>query len=102
MYDIFLSFDGKYRDLAEKIKEELEIKYKLNVFIDYNLLASQDRVKDIEKAIDNSKYMLVLYSKEYETNKFCLKEFKYSNKMPKIIFIVDNTKKLNQELLKKR
>lgn len=99
MYDVFLSFDGKYRTLAEKIKNELESKYKLNVFIDNKLTAKDDRFQAIKKAIDNSLYMLVLYSKEYETNEFCIKEFTYSEKIKKLIFIIDDTKKLDQDIL---
>lgn len=49
MYDIFLSFDGKYRKLAKKIKNELETKYKLNVFIDYELTVKDDRFDLLKK-----------------------------------------------------
>jgi len=45
--------------------------------------------------------MLVLYSKEYENNIWCIKEFTYSEKISKIIFVIDNTQELNQNILSK-
>ena len=100
-YDIFISFDGKYRELAEDIYEILVGKYNLNVFIDNEMLASDDKINALEEAIDKSRYMLVLYSKEFENNKFCIEEFKYSDKIKKIIFIVDDiVKEIKQNILK--
>ena len=76
MYDIFISFDRKYRKLAEDIYKILVEKYKMDVFIDYHISASGDTVDAIKNAIDNSRYMLILYSKEYIENTFCIEEFK--------------------------
>ncbi|MCR5783945.1 MAG: TIR domain-containing protein [Clostridia bacterium] len=97
-YDAFISYRHVVPDkpIAERLQKMLEIysppagistcgnNKKLRIFRDESELpTSNDLGGDIRSALDNSRFLIVICSPEYEKSKWCMSELEYFKKLHK-------------------
>jgi len=102
MYDAYIVFEGQNRELAKKLKNILESKYKLKIFIDEGL--DVYTFEELKNKLQKSSYLIVLYSKSFNTHSYCIKEVNYflkiNEKRKVLVFSLDGSDfKLDNEIL---
>ncbi|CAL8992460.1 unnamed protein product [Prunus brigantina] len=73
-YDVFISFRGETRDLFTGHLHRALLGKKIETFIDYRLEKGDDIGPALLEAIGKSKIALVIFSKDYASSTWCMKE----------------------------
>ncbi|PON51567.1 TIR-NBS-LRR-like protein [Parasponia andersonii] len=74
-YEVFISFRGKdtRRNFALYLHKEL-LQANIETYIDYRIERGDELWPALEDAIDDSQYSIVIFSPEYASSSWCLKE----------------------------